>query len=65
MADKVEHAEQNSNDLYDQRNLLIKGQVGGQKLALSLSVQNQNRTKMHALSKFHEFGTKRLQNKIA
>ncbi len=40
LADMVEHAENNDNELRDQRNLLIKGQVGGQKLALSLSVQN-------------------------
>ena len=40
LADLVETGENEANELTGQRNLLIKGQVGGQKLALSLSVQN-------------------------
>ena len=64
LADKVETGDSEVNELTGQRNLLIKGQVQGQKLALSLGVQNQHRTKMVAMSKFHDYGTKKLQAKI-
>jgi hypothetical protein len=52
LADRVETRENDTNELTAQRNLLIKGQVSGQKLALSLSVANQQRTKMRAFAKF-------------
>jgi len=41
LADRVETGENDANELTAQRNLLIKGQVSGQKLALALSVANQ------------------------
>ena len=60
----VEEGENEAGELAGQRNLLLKGQVSSQKLALSLGVQNQQRTKMHAFAKFADFGNARLQGKI-
>lgn len=37
----VEEGENEAGELAGQRNLLLKGQVSSQKLALSLGVQNQ------------------------
>ena len=64
LADSVEDRDGNIDDLTGQRNNLLKGQISGQKLAFSLSISNQERTKMAALSKFQDYGTKRLQSKI-
>ena len=41
LADLVERGDHELNELTEQRNELIKGQVGGQKLAFALSVANQ------------------------
>ena len=60
----VEEGENEAGELAGQRNLLLKGQVSSQKLALSLGVQNQQRTKMYAFAKFADFGNARLQGKI-
>ena len=60
----VEEGENEAGELAGQRSLLLKGQVSSQKLALSLGVQNQQRTKMHAFAKFADFGNARLQGRI-
>ena len=64
LADAVENNHDNIQELTGQRNHLLEGKISGQKLAFSLSVSNQQRTKMAAMSKFQDLGTYRLQSKI-
>ena len=50
LADKIENADNEEKELQAQRNLLLQGQVSGQKLAFALSIANRDMRKQKALS---------------
>ena len=64
IADDIEGAGEEEKEMTAQRNVLLQGQISGQKLAFALSVANQERSLQRAWTKWLDTGKARNQAQL-